>query len=462
MIRLVLLAAALILSAPVAAPLPAGAEEDLRCAGCDAAIEGAYTRFATPEGDAAFCGGCRENLPPCRLCRLPVRGGERGAAGAVCAHCAERWAAIPACSWCGERLVDGGTSLPELNLSVCRACRRERTPCAMCKLPLGLPGDDATTCSRCLARVEAAPRCSVCDEKLLGAHMVYTAGDGGKTRVCRDCARAAKACALCGVPAKVFERLQGKDVCPGCAASLPRCRGCGAAMRTRTIFTLSEHAYCPDCVRREPPCDSCGAPAGSGASLPDGRSVCADCRKDAVGDERQVRAMLEEIRGVMERSLGLKVREIAGVRFADRQEITRLFAAGGGGKERRMEEYPAGLFERAGERFNIYVLPHMRRDVLRGVLAHEFAHALLNEHYPSVASVEENEGFCEWVRYRFMKAGGDERGVAALMARDDLYGKAFRSFLATEKEGGVAAVFDRIGKDEPGTVNPKRPRGERK
>ncbi len=121
-----------------------------------------------------------------------------------------------------------------------------------------------------------------------------------------------------------------------------------------------------------------------------------------------------------------------------------------------MEEYPLGLFVREGEVFDIYCLPNLRRDVLRGVLAHEFAHAFLQEHYPSVKSVEESEGFCEWVRYRFMKSAGDERGIEALMKRYDFYGKSVRRFLDEEKATGVAGVFDRIGRHEPAAVNPKR------
>lgn len=454
-----LLALCVLLSFLALPAAPAAAEEALLCAGCDAEIAGAYTRFTTPDGERAFCPACKADLPPCRLCRLPVRGGGNAEGVAVCAGCAGRYEQIPDCAWCGVKLLEGGVSLPALGLSICAACRRDRPACRLCKVSLGLPGDGDDACSRCLAKLEEAPRCSVCGKALLESHVVYTDRAGAKTHVCRVCVDSTQACDLCGVPSKTLTRAQGKGACASCVATLPRCRRCEAPMATRTHFTLSEHAYCPDCVRREPPCDSCGAPSGGGTALPDGRYVCADCRADAVADEAEVRAMLEEIKGVMERSLHLKVREIRKVAFADRQEITRLFAQGGGERQRRMESYPAGLFERAGEAFNIYVLPHQRRDVLRGVLAHEFAHAFLNEHYPSVESVEENEGFCEWVRYRFMKAGKDERGVAALLARDDFYGKAFRAFLAIEKERGVAGVFDHIGRHEPGAANPKRPEG---
>ena len=396
------LALALLILLALLAPPAAAGEAPVVCAGCDAEIAGRYFLIRDVEGtERAYCAACRENLPACAFCRHPVRD--------------------------------------------------------------GVERDGKPACPACAARFDAAPACALCGRRLLEAHVVYTPKEGGeKTHVCRVCAKSAPACALCGVPSNALETVGGKSVCPDCRAKLPVCRTCGAPMPTRTSFILSGYSYCPECVRRNPPCDSCGAPAAGGRALPDGRLVCADCDRDAVTDVKEVEGMLARIRETTERSLGMKVRAFRKVAFADKQEIARLFRRGGGDRERRMEEYPLGLFVREGEVFDIYCLPHLRRDVLRGVLAHEFAHAFLQEHYPSVKSVEENEGFCEWVRYRFMKAAGDARGVEALMKRDDFYGKAFRAFLDVERAGGVAGVFDHIGRHEPSAANPKRGSGNGK
>lgn len=443
--------------AAVAAAPAARADEAPVCAGCDRAIDGQYYRFQNHEGgETVFCVACRDALPPCAFCRFPVRGGGGRDGLVLCPHCRAKYDALPACSWCGKRLTGAHKVIASRGLHLCPECERTRPACALCKVPLGLAGDGNEHCARCLERIAEAPACAVCGRPLVETHVVYTSREGGRTRVCRDCAERAPRCELCGVPSRHLGTASGRLICGDCQAKLPACRTCGAPMVTRTSFTLSEFAYCPDCVSRNPPCDSCGAPAAGGEALPDGRTICADCARDAVTDVEEVRAMLGAIRETFERSLGMPVRPFRRISFADKREITALFRSGGGDRERRMEEYPVGLFVREGESFDVHCLPSVRRDVLRGVLAHEFAHAFLAEHYPSVKSVEEAEGFCEWVRYRFMKSAGDARGVETLMRRDDFYGRAFRRFLDLEKAGGVAGVFDHVGRGEPAARNPKR------
>lgn len=444
----------LVLLVLLASAAPAAAE--LACTYCGGILQGDYFKIDREGGPVLICAACKGTLKSCKLCGIPVKDGESEDGMPLCAACRNRYRALPVCSYCGKRTLAGGITIAERDLVICKDCKATRRPCAMCQLPLGLPGDGPERCAACEAKVAEAPGCAICGGKILDSHVVFTDPKTGlKRHICKACYESNRRCDQCGVPSPELTGVAGKSICPECLGKLNRCSNCGAPMLRLYSFLLTDKTYCEDCVRRFPQCETCGAPAGTQAALPDGRYVCADCLKSAVEDVKTVEGMLAEIRGVMEKSLRLPVREFGAVSFADKQEMIRLFEKGGA-RGGRMETYPTGLFERHGETFNIYVLPHVRVDVLRGVLTHEFAHAFMNEYYPSNEDLEENEGFCEWVRYRFMQSGKDERGVRALQERDDFYGKAFRKILAVEKKSGVAGVFDFIGRKEPVKRNPLR------
>lgn len=424
------------------------------CRICHQRIEGRYFEFSRDGDRILVCESCRKNHPPCSLCRLPAADGETISGRIFCPDCAREIKKRPRCSLCDALILEGtATVFPDRGLTVCAACRRERPACRLCHIPLGRPGDGEEYCQECQARRNEAPRCLHCGRVLLESHMVYRAQNGEESAVCQDCCRRYPPCSLCGIPAREAEIIDGRRICVRCRGQLDCCVSCGRPMVMMTSFLLSRGVYCRDCLATHPACDSCGAPVPAGAGvLPDGRSICSSCRAEAVSSQAEVETLFAPIRRLIETSLDLPVRAINGIHFADRQEMLRLARNLPAEARRRMEDAPSGLFERRGEEWRIHVLPWQRRDVLQGVLAHEFAHALLAEYFPGNDRLEEIEGFCEWIRYKVMKKLGDGPGMTLLETRTDFYGRAFRQVLEREKTEGPRGVFRWIGRFEEGPL----------
>lgn len=424
------------------------------CLVCDNEITGRYLIYQRDGESLTICENCKKTKPACAACRLPTGDGETLAGKLFCSTCAEEMRKRPVCGICENLILEGSaTTYPDLDLVICAACQRKSRPCQTCRIPLGRPGDDNSHCAACQQRLISAPHCLHCNRALLESHTVYRSKDDNEYPICNACQRLYPPCNLCGIPAKHTVRLDNRLVCEECQANLDLCQRCQRPVVMMTSFMLSQGVFCRSCVARNPGCDSCGAPVPKGEpALPDGRMICPECRADAITRIDDVISLFKPIRQLIEKSLSMPVREIQEIRFADRQEMLALTVNMPAEARRRLEDAPAGLFERQGELWRIHVLPWQRRDILSGVLAHEFSHALFADYFPDNDRLEEIEGFCEWIRWKVMKKLGDEAGQKVLEKRTDFYGRSFQLIRSIEEESGPRGVFEWIGRFEEDPV----------
>jgi hypothetical protein len=100
-----------------------------------------------------------------------------------------------------------------------------------------------------------------------------------------------------------------------------------------------------------------------------------------------------------------------------------------------------GLFYQKGDKFYIYVLYGLREKDLISVLAHEIGHAWQAENGPQNASLEDQEGFAQWVAYKALIHFGYPEFAKLLEEGDSVYSKGLNKMLKLEINGGTPAVF---------------------
>jgi hypothetical protein len=420
----------------------------LECDSCRTTIEARYFTYTLDSGDWTVCEDCNKNGNRCEMCNIPDQNLTTKDGVTCCSRCEKKLATIPLCNYCQKRMLGAGISFPDRGINMCGDCKKRASLCKICRIPLGLAGDNNSHCSECLEKLAEAPCCNTCGKQLLESHTVYQTKDNQEIHICQNCKRKLRSCYVCGVPSKQTESHEGKDICQVCLAKLDRCGNCNAPVITYYNFTLSDYVYCKKCVDQNPSCDACGVPVDKNApSLADGRIICEVCQETAVTEIADVLRIFEPLQRLIEKSLKMPVREIEEIRFADKQKMIELakdIVIPGS----RMENYPSGLFVRQGKKFRIYVLPSQPENILRGVLAHEFSHAFLAEYFPGNQKLEELEGFCEWIRYKVMRKYKDEKGIKKLLKRKDFYGNSFQKIRSIELKNGIHGVFQFISRFE--------------
>ncbi|MBE2238682.1 MAG: hypothetical protein IAE81_12900 [Caldilineaceae bacterium] len=226
------------------------------------------------------------------------------------------------------------------------------------------------------------------------------------------------------------------------------CNLCGEALGA--TYQVYEHAgsgrrlaICNACANRKVVCTSCGAPLADGhAQLSDGRPICSSCRTSAVDDVLTARRLYEQVIGVVDRELGLRVHRRPGFGLYSHGDMQRLQAAlsqspGGGG-------HLLGVYTKLGSQREIAVETGLPRLLMIKVIAHEYGHAWQGENCPFLTDVQLLEGFCEWVAYKVMGAVGAEAVQTRQLMAQGFYGNALRRIVALEVEGGIEAVLHTV------------------
>jgi hypothetical protein len=420
--------------------------ENLSCNYCNSQIEGKYFSFNIDGNSINICETCLKNSKKCSLCNIPVKNYKKIDNLILCKNCNIKYSKLPVCSYCKKKIIGKAQKFRKKNIWICNDCFKTASKCKLCKIPLGLKGDNEDYCSSCIQTVKKSKSCYHCNKKLLGKYVEYTINNNEKKYICLSCKNKYEKCYLCGFPSRYLENVDSEKVCYDCLKKVDKCRNCGKYCLKRYDFILSKFVYCDNCVKNYSSCSSCGAPTNGVLPLEDGRVVCDDCIANCVKNITEVKEIFFEIKKMIEKALKIKVREIKKIRFADRNQMIKLSKNLDGITDTRLESYPSGLFQRKGEIYNIFVLPYLRKDILKGVIAHEFAHAFLAEYHPNNQNLEEVEGFCEWVRYKVLKKYKDKAGIKNMKKRKDFYGKAFRKIYKIDKQQGYKKVFEYIAR----------------
>lgn len=417
------------------------------CAACKRPIEGKYYRMSGPSGEYAVCLKCYDDGPKCSLCTGFSIDWRDIDGMRVCGRCFEKVSSAPVCSICKKHVTGAYVQYGDGNSGqktvVCSNCKEKAEKCSLCAVPSAALNyfEGSRLCGKCFAEIRERPVCALCAKHITGSYMNYTdPKDGGTTVVCDHCNRTNKKCHICGVPAVSHTETQGQSVCRKCFGELKKCHGCGKyILKLSYKYEIAEQSYCPDCQEKTPKCGVCGLPTGANTVvLTDGRRICPDCESTAVKDIETVKILYEIVADHLVKNFAMAIGRVNDVAFREISEMEEL------GKNTPTAEkgtIPLGIFSRRNEKFDIYIQKNLPRNVLIGVLAHEYAHAYMQDVSPDFKEIEVEEGFAEWIRYKALLKIGDEKGAKLIEARKDIYGKGFNRVRAVESVEGTAGVF---------------------
>ncbi|MDD5090539.1 MAG: hypothetical protein PHQ23_06440 [Candidatus Wallbacteria bacterium] len=285
----------------------------------------------------------------------------------------------PVCSICGARITSDyfkyTLSGSGEEIIVCADCQTKAIKCSICGIPLGKQVfnlDDRQYCSQCFYKVLSRPVCGLCNKRIPGNYTTYTAAGRDILHVCESCESLYAKCDCCGRPALYTEIIDSKTLCRNCASTVIRCKACGAVLLDKIYrYNIYNYTYCSDCEKNLPRCAVCNLPAGKGSrTLSDGRIACTDCGATAVGSIDAVIKIYQLIKGFLYAGYGMKIREVAGIEFCSLEKM-RLLASDVSTYDNR--SVPQGLFRKDNDSVKILVQPELPRNLLVGVIAHEYA-----------------------------------------------------------------------------------------
>jgi recombinational DNA repair protein (RecF pathway) len=342
------------------------------------------------------------------------------------------------CQLCGRDI--SGTYFKSTSGEIyCEACWKSHSVCSQCgKLVLStISVDGANLCRDCYARLE---RCSLCGDPLVGNYTQYPKLG---LKVCSKCEREKPRCQKCGVPINEPIMLGGVILCQRCANKTESCHSCGEPLLNNyTFFEGNQSAkYCDKCTAKYPRCEDCGAPSGPyGTKLDDGRYLCPDCRRVAYFEPGMVTSIKKKVQSFINHNMGMTINHQFGFSLEGQDFIKQ--------KAKEIHGDINGLFYRRGDDFNIYVLYGLREKDLIRVIAHEISHAWQAENCPKDLTLEEQEGFAQWVAYKALKYFNYVDFAALLTQGNDAYARGLSMMLDIESKGGPKAVFDAVKGDK--------------
>lgn len=431
-------------------PARAEASETLICDICSNEISGQYYKVKDPEAGGAeilVCLDCYEKTPRCESCAGFMKKAYKFGGKAMCKSCLEHYKDSPVCAICSVNIIGAYVKFTDpatgKETFVCEPCREKTPACELCNLPSASLAEIAgrRLCPGCALKAKTAPVCKICRDPILTSYTHYKDKKNGSViYVCDACAKANGKCFVCGVPDAKLSVVQGHDVCPGCFAGLKKCYGCGKYIfRVSYRYELSEQQYCEDCQKNTDKCDVCGLPTGANpVKLTDGRKICPDCESTAVKDVNEVRDLYASVSGFLVDEYRMNIGNVNKISFKEISEMREL-----GEKTPTAEKgvIPLGIFSRNGRDFDIFVQKNLPKNLLIGVLAHEYAHAYVHDRLPDFDDTLMDEGFAEWIRHKTLTKIGDDRGAKLIERRKDIYGDGFKKIMGIESEKGTAGVF---------------------
>lgn len=349
-------------------------------------------------------------------------------------------AASESCDICGREIKEKYFifRVETRDYTVCSYCADNLGRCMLCGMPVSgtRKTDTGVLCRDCRLRAE---KCDVCGATITGR---YFTNEKGRI-FCPECHESAPRCAFCNdilLPGE-WSHKDGENVCHACLKDRPRCAGCNRLIKGQySVYTGFDGVYCESCKDSTPACISCLRPCGPNPiKLKNGHTLCTDCSKTAVSDQHNLRSIIVEVSGYMERNLLMSIRTDIEFKMVDSV-----------GQSRKPDHYrEAGRFIRYGDEFTIEILKGLSRPICIETVAHECAHAWQSENWPSLYDYELVEGFAQWIAGRVLTGMGYPEMVERLHHRDDIYGRGYRRLMVLEEKRGFSGVFRYLEKYGP-------------
>lgn len=448
-IYLILLTLSMIFMSIILPPVqPVSAAGQMSCEICRNNIEGKYYKMDGASGEYLVCMDCYEKAPRCSLCKGFMREENNLDGNKLCTSCYNQVKQADKCSLCQKHILGSYTRYTDPSTgatnSICQDCMAKSERCSICNIPSAnlTAFEGNRLCAGCFDKISKMPVCELCKNHISGTYVQYkNPKDETVTYTCSACNDKTPKCSLCGVPSTGLSEVQGQSVCMKCYGGLKKCHGCGKfIMKTSYNYSIVEQTYCPDCQKNSPKCGVCGLPTGDKpVTLTDGRQICPDCEATSVKDIATVKELYEAVAAFIVREYSMEIGHINAISFKEIKEMEKLGKETPTGNDNT--NIPLGIFSRKGEQFDIYVQENLPRNLLIGVLAHEYAHAYMHDVSPDYKNLEIEEGFAEWIRYKTLNHIGDEKGAKLIEARKDIYGDGFRKISNIEKNEGLGGVF---------------------
>lgn len=428
----------------------ASGAETLICDICSGEITSQYYRLKE-EGAQKFetlvCETCYEKTPRCEACTGFMREGHKFGGKTICGKCYNHYKDSPLCAICKNNIMGSYVKYSDqasgASSFICQACNDGSKKCSLCGMPSASLAQVAgrALCENCVLKSKTAPVCKICDNPILSSYMHYKDKKNDTTiYVCDPCAKGNRKCFVCGVPDGNLSEVQQQPVCPGCFKDLKKCYGCGKYIfRVSYKYELTEQQYCADCQQNTDKCDVCGLPTGaSPVKLTDGRKICPDCESTAVKNVNEVRDLYAAVSGFLIDEYRMQIGNVNKISF---KEISEMRELGENTPTAEKGVIPLGIFSRHGKEFDIFVQNNLPKNLLIGVLAHEYAHAYVHDRMPDFDDTLIDEGFAEWIRHKTLTKIGDEKGAKLIEMRKDIYGDGFKKIVEIEKKSGLNGVF---------------------
>jgi len=335
------------------------------------------------------------------------------------------------CSLCGNPIKGSYTKFEDGSIFY-MDCMQKYPHCLVCGKPsmVTITVDGKVICRDCLTELD---RCSFCGAPLAGNYLIYPEAS---LKLCNDCAEKIPRCELCGVPNENLIAAGGKRICRSCYEKSEFCYICGTPIVGEYLWFDSDSTekFCPTCVDKYPKCSSCGAPSGNYSStLDDGRILCRDCYNAGYFDPQKVKEFKEQILTFLEVKFNMAISHNIKYSLQGADFIrTQLDSLSGD---------LSGLFYCHNNIYEIFVLYGLRQRDLYQVVAHEIAHAWATENCRKDLTLEDSEGFAQWIAYHSLRNFGYQDYSVTLTTGDNVYGRGLRKMLEIENNGGAEAVF---------------------
>lgn len=333
-----------------------------------------------------------------------------------------------------------------------------------------------------MASAQEAIKCSSCrNANVEGKY--WTIGD---KIYCDACYKALPHCGLCQAPMLRFFSFEGKSICEDCFKGLPRCASCGQPMiryyskdkellcanclekksahcslcgsmlvgKYKLIsnrFTGLKKEYCQTCLQKYPECFACGDLAGEGSeTLKNGYSICAVCLRTAIFDPAEARRLYEAVAGYVSYLMGMRLKELPSLTLVTPEELAALQNY----QSKQVGTDQMGLYTSKHVTIirnelrsdmtkdpKIHVLHGLPRGAMATVMTHELAHAWSAERNNRPKKAEIEEGFAEWVAYKYLQSLGHNQEMKTMESRTDIYGRGLNRMLQLERRGETKAVL---------------------
>jgi recombinational DNA repair protein (RecF pathway) len=336
------------------------------------------------------------------------------------------------CSLCGKPVRDQYVKFNDGSI-FCSECMEKYPRCDICGKPSRstITIDGKIVCQDCLAKLDI---CSFCKKPLTGQYVLYPELN---LKLCEKCAKTVPRCDICGRPDKNLIKAGQKNICEKCLKKFSLCAICGEPLEDGFSWFDgdSTRKYCRRCIDKYPKCASCGAPVGENSStLPDGRILCRKCYREGYFEPQQITPIKQKILAYLESNMNMIIKHDVKYYLQGQKFIAQ--------KSNGVSGDLNGLFYRLNDKFEIYILYGLRKKDLYQVIAHEIGHAWAAENCHRNLSLEEEEGFAQWVSYHALGYFGFSDFRKTLLEGETIYAQGLHKMLGIEKQGGEKAVFD--------------------